>query len=509
MLRDVQAGRRDLERAAEALATRLPEPLGVFARLAYNYRWAWDPDGPDVFRDDRPRPLGAGRREPGEAAAGGRDRPAGRPPQNDGAARPRRGARGARRAPTSRARAATTVTHARAPDRVLLRRVRLPRLVPDLLGRPRRARRRHPQGGLRPRVAAGRGRPAVPQRLLPPAHRRRRLAARVLGRHRPGPPARRARHRRRRRADHDHASRSATIEVIGADLARRHRPRPALPARRRAPGELPDRALDHVAACTSATRTRAWRSTCCSASAASARSRRWGSSPSIVHLNEGHAAFVSLELARREYSGNGSLSAALEIAPQAARSSPPTRRSRRATTPTPRSRSRTRSRTSPGRSASTPTEIIRLGRTNPEEEAEPFGVTQFALRTSRAANGVSPPPRRGRARDVAGDVARARPSTTSRSPTSPTACTSRPGSASRCGSCSTATSARTGWTARPTPRPGRRSTTSRPRSCGTSARAQRGAADRVRAPPRRRRPARARRAARRTPRPPRPSTPTC
>src|SRR3954469_16694642 len=50
MLPDVQAGSRDLERAAEALATRLPEPLGVFARLAYNYRWAWDPDGPDLFR---------------------------------------------------------------------------------------------------------------------------------------------------------------------------------------------------------------------------------------------------------------------------------------------------------------------------------------------------------------------------------------------------------------------------------------------------------------------------
>ena len=36
-----------------------------------------------------------------------------------------------------------------------------------------------------------------------------------------------------------------------------------------------------------------------------------------------------------------------------------------------------------------PDEIIRLGRTNPDDEDEPFGVTQFALRTSRAANGVS------------------------------------------------------------------------------------------------------------------------
>src|SRR3954462_5765164 len=54
ILRDVQAGRRDLERAAEALATRLPEPLGVLARLAYNYRWAWDPDGPAIYRDIDP-----------------------------------------------------------------------------------------------------------------------------------------------------------------------------------------------------------------------------------------------------------------------------------------------------------------------------------------------------------------------------------------------------------------------------------------------------------------------
>src|SRR3954469_25495598 len=50
MLAHVQAGSRDLERAAQALATRLPEPLGVLARIAYNYRWAWDPDGPDLFR---------------------------------------------------------------------------------------------------------------------------------------------------------------------------------------------------------------------------------------------------------------------------------------------------------------------------------------------------------------------------------------------------------------------------------------------------------------------------
>jgi starch phosphorylase len=34
-------------------------------------------------------------------------------------------------------------------------------------------------------------------------------------------------------------------------------------------------------------------------------------------------------------------------------------------------------------------ELARLGRSHPDDPAEPFGVTQFALRTSRAANGVS------------------------------------------------------------------------------------------------------------------------
>ena len=36
-----------------------------------------------------------------------------------------------------------------------------------------------------------------------------------------------------------------------------------------------------------------------------------------------------------------------------------------------------------------PAEVIRLGRTRPDDDGEPFGVSQFALRTSRAANGVS------------------------------------------------------------------------------------------------------------------------
>ena len=50
----MSAGAEDIVRAASALTSRLPWPLGVLARLAYNYRWAWLPDGPDVFRDVDP-----------------------------------------------------------------------------------------------------------------------------------------------------------------------------------------------------------------------------------------------------------------------------------------------------------------------------------------------------------------------------------------------------------------------------------------------------------------------
>jgi glycogen phosphorylase len=42
-------GSADLERAAGALAARVPAALGVLARLAYNYRWSWLPGGPELF----------------------------------------------------------------------------------------------------------------------------------------------------------------------------------------------------------------------------------------------------------------------------------------------------------------------------------------------------------------------------------------------------------------------------------------------------------------------------
>ena len=43
-------GRKDVNRAATELAERLPEALAPLARLAYNYRWSWLPGGPEIFQ---------------------------------------------------------------------------------------------------------------------------------------------------------------------------------------------------------------------------------------------------------------------------------------------------------------------------------------------------------------------------------------------------------------------------------------------------------------------------
>jgi len=43
------AGARDLAAAAAALRSRLPEPLAALAAIAYNYRWSWTPGGPELF----------------------------------------------------------------------------------------------------------------------------------------------------------------------------------------------------------------------------------------------------------------------------------------------------------------------------------------------------------------------------------------------------------------------------------------------------------------------------
>ncbi len=43
-------GAREADERASQLALRLPAPLAPLARVALDYRWAWDPDGPALFR---------------------------------------------------------------------------------------------------------------------------------------------------------------------------------------------------------------------------------------------------------------------------------------------------------------------------------------------------------------------------------------------------------------------------------------------------------------------------
>ena len=113
-----------------------------------------------------------------------------------------------------------------------------------------------------------------------------------------------------------------------------------------------------------------------------------GIEPSLVHLNEGHAAFAVLELARRELSRGVPVEAALEAA----------RQRTVFTTHTPVAAgnesypSEEVIGTLGGLAAELgvdPDVLLRLGRYHPEDRAEPFGMTTLSLRMSRSANGVS------------------------------------------------------------------------------------------------------------------------
>ena len=113
-----------------------------------------------------------------------------------------------------------------------------------------------------------------------------------------------------------------------------------------------------------------------------------GIEPALVHLNEGHAAFAVLELARREVARGASVEAALEAA----------RQRTVFTTHTPvAAGNETYPRedvidTVGGLVAELgvdPEVLLRLGRYHPEDGGEPFGMTTFSLRMSRSANGVS------------------------------------------------------------------------------------------------------------------------
>jgi len=116
--------------------------------------------------------------------------------------------------------------------------------------------------------------------------------------------------------------------------------------------------------------------------------RTMGIDPSLFHMNEGHAAFLSLELIREKLAAGMHFEAALAA----------TREECVFTTHTPVDAGHDRFKTDFLEYAASKylkafkscrKEIIGLGRVNPADEHEPFCMTVLALKTSRAANGVS------------------------------------------------------------------------------------------------------------------------
>ena len=116
--------------------------------------------------------------------------------------------------------------------------------------------------------------------------------------------------------------------------------------------------------------------------------RALGIEPGVVHLNEGHAALAPLELAGPALRAGESPASALELTR--------TRTVFTTHTPVPAGNDSYPSEQvarAVGRLAGElripVAELIALGRTDPDDQHQPFGVTQVALRMSRAANAVS------------------------------------------------------------------------------------------------------------------------
>ncbi len=116
--------------------------------------------------------------------------------------------------------------------------------------------------------------------------------------------------------------------------------------------------------------------------------RALGIQPSVYHMNEGHVAFVSLELLREKTAGGSSFQEALAQ----------TRQQCVFTTHTPVDAGHDRfsadlvqyalQRLQP-QIAPSFKDLMALGRVDPEDEHESFCMTVLALKTSRAANAVS------------------------------------------------------------------------------------------------------------------------
>ncbi len=116
--------------------------------------------------------------------------------------------------------------------------------------------------------------------------------------------------------------------------------------------------------------------------------RALGLQPSVFHMNEGHAAFLTLELVREKIAAGKSLSDAVAE----------TRGECIFTTHTPVEAGHDRFSADlmdyalhrfRSRISAPFTEMMKLGRVNPQNSQEPFCMTVLALKLSRAANAVS------------------------------------------------------------------------------------------------------------------------
>ncbi|HEY3853501.1 MAG TPA: alpha-glucan family phosphorylase [Verrucomicrobiae bacterium] len=116
--------------------------------------------------------------------------------------------------------------------------------------------------------------------------------------------------------------------------------------------------------------------------------RALGVQPSVFHMNEGHAAFLTLELIREKLAAGQTFANALDK----------TREQCIFTTHTPVEAGHDRfnrdlvsfaQRKMMGQLKISLDTLMGLGRVNPKDETEPFCMTVLALKASRAANGVS------------------------------------------------------------------------------------------------------------------------